>query len=301
MFLIDTDPGIDDAHALAMAFTRVSAEQLIVTTVAGNVGIDAVTHNACRLVGALAPSVPVHRGAAGPILGGAVEASHIHGDDGMGGFEWPDVPVAEPSDIGAVQAILDAADEHGRDLTIVALGPLTNLALAIRIDPALPGRIGRIVSMGGSPAGWGNASINAEFNVFADPIAAEIVYSTVPLTLITWDLTQRTRFLPSELDGFWAGGSPAARLLRSIHEHRRAVDPAIGRMADFGRVDPLAMAVALDETVATAADRHAVVVGYGGLAHGVTAVDWQDAAADRPRIDLVTAIDRDRALSLFTL
>ncbi len=301
MFLIDTDPGIDDAHALAMAFTRLPADRLIVTTVAGNVGIDTVTENACRLVGALAPDVPVHRGASGPLLGSVVEAAHIHGDDGMGGFAWPERPLASEAGTHAVQAILDAADRYGRDLTVVALGPLTNLALAIRLDPTLPTRIGRVVSMGGSPAGWGNASMNAEFNVFADPIAAEIVYSTTPLTLITWDLTQRVRFSHDELDAFWASDSDAARLLRGIHEHRKASDPAIARIPDFGRVDPLAMAIALDESVLVEADRHPVVVGYGGLAHGVTAVDWKDTAMGRPHIAIPTRIDRARAIELFTL
>lgn len=301
MFLIDTDPGIDDAHALAMALRRLPADQLIVTTVAGNVGIDVVTANARRLVAALSPEVPVHRGAAGPILGAPVEAPHIHGDDGMGGFAWPDASSAPEAETHAVRAILDAADEHGKELTIVALGPLTNLALAIRIDPTLPQRIGRVVSMGGSPAGLGNASINAEFNVFADPVAAEIVYSTVPLTLITWDLTQAVRFSADELDSFWSGQSAAARLLRGIHEHRRATDPAVAGQRDFGRVDPLAMAIALDESVLVKADRHPVVVGYGGLAHGVTAVDWKDSESSRPHLTLVTEIDRERAIDLFTL
>ncbi|WP_182256042.1 nucleoside hydrolase [Microbacterium esteraromaticum] len=301
MFLIDTDPGIDDAHALAMAFSGLPPEQLIITTVAGNVGIDVVTENARRLVGALAPGVAVHRGAAGPILGASVEAPHIHGDDGMGGFAWPDAPLAPEAATGAVRAILDAADRYGEQLTIVALGPLTNVALAIRIDPSLPERIGRVVSMGGTPAGWGNASINAEFNVFADPIAAEIVYSTVPLTLITWDLTQQVRFSPAELDSFWAGDSDAAGILRGIHEHRKASDPAIARMPDFGRVDPLAMAIALDETVLVDAVRHPVVVGYGGLGHGVTAVDWKDERSLRPRLTIPTRIDRKRAIELFTV
>lgn len=301
MFLIDTDPGLDDAHALAMAFRRLPADELIVTTVAGNVGIDVVTANARRLVSAMAPGVPVHRGAAGPLLGDVVEAPHIHGGDGMGGFAWDERELAPEAPTHAVRAILDAADEHGSDLTVVALGPLTNLALAIRLDPTLPGRIGRVVSMGGSPAGLGNASINAEFNVFADPIAAEIVYSTTPLILITWDLTQRVRFSPAELDAFWAGDSAAARLMRGIHEHRKATDPAIAAIPDFGRVDPLAMAVALDDSVTVEFDSHPVVVGQGGLAHGVTAVDWKDSLVGRPRLTIPTRIDRDRAIDLFTL
>lgn len=301
MFLIDTDPGIDDAHAIAMACRQLPVDQVMITTVAGNVDLDTVTVNARRLIAAMAPGIPVHRGAADPLLGAVVEAAHIHGDDGMGGFEWPELPLAPEAEGHAVRAILDAANRYGDDLTVVALGPLTNLALAIRIDPLLPQRIGRVVAMGGSPAGLGNASINAEFNVFADPIAAEIVFSTIPLTLITWDLTQNVRFTAAELESCWASDSAAACLLRSIHDHRKANDPAIAQQLDFGRVDPLAMAIALDPAVLVDAKEHPVIVGYGGLGHGVTAVDWQDTATERPRLSIATEIDRTRAIELFTL
>jgi purine nucleosidase len=239
--------------------------------------------------------------AAGPILGSPVEAAHIHGDDGLGGYQWPVEKLAPLSEPTGALAIVDAANRYGKELTVVALGPLTNLALAIRLDPALPSKLGRVVSMGGSPAGFGNASINAEFNVYADPIAAEIVYQAIPLTLITWDLTQRVRFSHAELDSFWAGDSPSARLMRALHEHRKQTAPGFAQIPDFGRVDPLAMAIALDPSVTTAADVHAVVVGYGGLAHGLTSVDWRDAEPGRAQLTLPSGIDRARAIELFTV
>ncbi|MFV0375246.1 nucleoside hydrolase [Microbacterium sp.] len=303
MMLIDTDPGLDDAHALAMALGRVPAADLIVTTVAGNVGIDEVTKNARLLVGAISPDVPVHRGAAGPLVGPAVAAAHIHGDDGMAGFDWGDGPISPLSSTPAATAIVDAARRYGRDLTIVALGPLTNLALAIRLDPSVPERIGPMIAMGGSPAGYGNASINAEFNVYADPVASEIVYSAVrDLTLITWDLTLTERFTRAEVEAFWPGDSAAARTLRAIHDHRTATEPGYAAQDDFGRVDPLAMAIALDHRVVVTEQRHPVVVGYGGgLDHGLTAVDWRDAHPDRPAVRLPMTIDRARATSLYTL
>ncbi|GGU25282.1 nucleoside hydrolase [Nocardioides albus] len=303
MLLIDTDPGLDDAHALAMAFGRMPADELIVTTVAGNVGIDAVTRNAQHLVRAIAPGIPVARGAAAPLLGTPVEAPHIHGADGIAGFAWPDTDLGPLHPSHAAEVIIEAAQVHGKDLAVVALGPLTNLALAIRLEPGIIDQIGRVVSMGGSPSGRGNASVTAEFNVFADPVAAEIVYSTVRNhTVITWDLSLDNRFTRSELDGFWAGTTAAASTLRAIDAHRQSTEPQYDTASTFGRVDPLAMAVALDPSVVTAEDEHAVLVDTtDGLARGYTAVDWSDSVGERPKILIPRAIDRDRACALLTL
>lgn len=302
MYLIDTDPGIDDAHALAMAFAHLPPEDVMVSTVAGNVGLAEVTRNARLLVGAMAPEVAVTVGAGRPILGEAVAAAHIHGADGLAGFRWPqEAPLAPLAPEPAAVAILDAARRYGNDLTIVALGPLTNLAIALLLDPELGGRVGRVVAMGGSPAGLGNASVNAEFNVFADPAAAEIVYRAIPLTLITWDLTQRYRYAAAEIRGFFEGDSAPATVMRAIDEHRRSHDARYAAADDVSRVDPLAMAIALDPTIVTEAAEHAVVVGYGGLGHGYTAVDWQDMATDRVRLRIPTTIDRDRAAVLFAV
>ncbi|SEE91307.1 nucleoside hydrolase [Ruania alba] len=303
MLLIDTDPGLDDAHALAIALARTDPADLALTTVAGNVGIDHVTRNAQRLVGTISPTVPIYVGASGPLLGNPVLAEHIHGADGFGGTPWDDSDLPPVHPQHAVQAILELADTHGEDLRIVALGPLTNLALAIRIDPTLPQRIGPVVAMGGTPSGLGNASINAEFNIYADPYAAEIVLATVPeLTLITWDLALAVRFSRAEMAQMVAGSSPAAVAVRTLHEHRVATDAAYRDAADYGRCDPLAMAVALHPGVVTDAAHHAVVVGHdGGLGHGVTAVDWRDARTDRPRLTIPQTLDRTAVLDLLTL
>jgi purine nucleosidase len=303
MFLIDTDPGLDDIHAIAMAIRHLPAAEIVVTTVAGNVGIDIVTTNARWLLGALGPDIPVYAGARGPLLGQKVEAGHIHGDNGLAGApRTPDVEAPlQPEH--AVSAIIGLAKRWGSELTIVALGPLTNLALALQLEPEIAHLIGGVVAMGGSPAGFGNASINAEYNVFADPVAAEIVFSRMPnITLVTWDLCLENRFSGEELAGFWASESPAATLLRSVHGYRVATDPDFASSPDFGRADPLAMAVALDRACVMSAAHHPVVVGYGGgLDHGATVVDWRDSLADRPAVQIIQELDRDRILDLLTV
>lgn len=304
MLLIDTDPGLDDAHALAMALTRLPAEELMVTTVHGNVGLDAVTANAAWILGRLAPSVKLYAGAANPLLGTAVDAAHIHGEDGLWGVDHSQEARVAVQDTVAAQAIVEAAWVYGRELTIVALGPLTNVAVALALEPRLPELIGRLVVMGGSPAGQGNASPNAEFNVFADPVAAEMVFSRMPgLTLITWDLCLQIRFTAEELESMWASHRPAAELLRQIHDHRRANDARYAASTSFGRADPLAMAVALDPSLVDSRARHRVHVGYDdGLAHGATVVDWRDETPpDRSAVELVLGLHRSELFDMLTL
>lgn len=303
MLLIDTDPGLDDAHALAMALTRLPADEIIVTTVAGNTGLDAVTRNAAWILGLLAPEVKLYAGAAAPLVGQPVEAVHIHGEDGLMNIKrapGPQVPVQE---IHAAQAIVQAAREHGKDLTIVALGPLTNVALALQLEPKLPQLIDRIVAMGGSPAGLGNASPNAEFNVFADPVAADIVFERMDnLALITWDLSLQTRFSRDEIESFWASENAASGLLRGLHEQRISRDASYAQSRDFGRADPLAMAVALDSRVIRQSARHRIRVGYDdGLAHGATVVDWRNETTGRDQLELVLDLDRPALIKALTL
>lgn len=301
MLLIDTDPGLDDAHALAMALGSRPPEELLITTVAGNVGLDVVTHNARRIVGALSPRTPIFAGAAGPLVGSSIVADHIHGADGMAGFAWGETRLAPLAEGSAATAIVDAARRYGRELHIVALGPLTNLALALRLEPALPRLVGSVTAMGGSPRMLGNASVAAEFNVFADPVAASIVFSSMPLTLVTWDLTLEHRAPAAEVRGLWSSATPAAELLRAIDDHRVQNDAAYAERELLGRVDPLAMAIAMDPDIVLRADHHAVLVDTaGGAAHGATIVDWQDAT-DLPRLTLPVHLDEQRARQRMTL
>lgn len=306
--VIDTDPGLDDAHALAMALTpspgRPAARVGAVCTVAGNVGIDAVTANARWLLGAFgeeAARVPLYRGAAGPVAGEHVGAADIHGADGLGEMtRWP-VPEVKESAPPAALALVEAARRDPGGITLVALGPLTNIALALRLEPKLPQLLGRVVVMGGAVYGRGNLTLNSEFNFGADPAAADLVLAHFPdITLLTWEATVDHAFAREEFDSFFSGGSPAAGSLRRLVDNRYLTDPGYGKRSAYWRADPLAMAVALDPSVVTGAERHRVYVGYGpgGAGHGVTAVDWRDLRSDRPPVTIVQELDRPRLLDL---
>jgi purine nucleosidase len=306
VLVIDTDPGLDDAHALAMALTpsatRPHHPVAAVCTVAGNVGIDAVTANARWLLGAYgAQEVPVHRGAAGPVAGPRAHAAEVHGSDGLGELARWSVPDVPEHGLPAALALIETARRHPGGTTLVALGPLTNVALAVRLEPRLPELLERVVVMGAAIHGRGNLTINAEFNIGSDPAAAELVFATFPrITLMSWETTLAYPFVPTEFKRFFAGESQAADVLMRLSESRFAMSPAFADRSAYVRADPLAMAVAVDPSVVTRAEHHRVYVGYGpgGLEHGLTAVDWRDRQSDRPPVEIVLEIDRDRALAL---
>lgn len=302
MHIIDTDPGLDDAHAIAMATRLLPHDELVVTTVAGNVGLDAVTANAAWLLAQWAPQVPLYRGAAAPLVGEMVDAAHIHGDDGLAGFPRTPTPFDGPTTPAAV-AIADLVRALPGEVDIVALGPLTNIALALALEPRLPELVRSLTVMGGSPAQHGNASLNAEYNVYADPAAAEVVLARMTtVTLLTWDTCLTHRFSRAELADFFGGTSAEARLLARLHEHRLAHDPAYAALTDYGRADPLAMAAALAPACVATTTSHGVqVVHDGGRAHGVTVVDERDALDGRPRVRLVETFHRPALVHALTI
>nr|WP_157167320.1 nucleoside hydrolase [Streptomyces typhae] len=308
VLVIDTDPGLDDAHALAMALTpspkRPHVPVAAVCTVAGNVGIDTVTANARWLLGAYgddAARTPVYRGAGGPLAGPRSEAPDIHGADGLGELgRWPVKQTGEQRTPAAL-ALVETARRHPGRTTLVALGPLTNIALALRLEPELPQLLDRVVVMGGAVHGRGNLTISAEFNTGADPAAADLVLAGFPgLVLLSWETTLAHAFTPDEFTSFFEGTSRAAATLRRIVANRFVTNPSYARRDEYVRADPLAMAVALDPSVVTAAVEHRVYAEYapGSARHGATAVDWRDTLRDRPAVTIVERLDRGRLLEL---
>src|SRR5690606_581479 len=187
--LIDTDPGVDDALALLMAFNDPHHEVVGLTVAAGNVGLHHTLANALKLCEVAGVEVPVFPGCATPLLHAAEDAGYVHGNDGFGDTGYaPSGRSAE--DEHAARAILRLSHQHAGRLLLVALGPLTNVALALKLDPTLPERVARLVVMGGAVNGRGNTSAVAEFNIGFDPEAAHIVFEAFGrFDLADWEAT----------------------------------------------------------------------------------------------------------------
>ena len=251
--LIDTDPGIDDALALLLAWSSPEIQVEAITTVAGNVPLHLANTNVLRLLALRRPTPRpvVAPGAASPLARALTTATRYHGEDGLGDLpDWPSVePV--PASPDAVSVIIDAARRHGRELTLVALGPLTNLALALKEDAAAVGRVGRVVAMGGAVDVPGNVTPTAEFNMHVDPEAAHRVLAAgLPLELVPLDAT-RQAVLPRAGMRAALARSPGTLALRIQAFSERAFRIAHGDGSQGVALhDPLAVAVAVDPSLA---------------------------------------------------
>lgn len=253
-FLIDTDPGIDDALALLFAWSSPEIRVEAITTVAGNVSVDAASTNLLRLLALRRPDPGpvVAAGAAGPLARALTTATRYHGEDGLG--DLPDWPPVErlPRTPDAVAVILEAARRHEQDLTIVALGPLTNLALALKEDAAALGRVGRVVAMGGAVDVPGNVTPTAEFNMFVDPEAAHRVLAAgLPLEVVPLDATRQAVLPRAGMRATLARApGPLASRIQGFSERGFRIAHSDGAHG-MTLHDPLAVGLALDPSLGT--------------------------------------------------
>ena len=292
--LIDTDPGVDDALALLMAMAHPGFELVGLTIAAGNVGLSHTVANALKLCEVAGADVPVFPGCAVPLVYGAADASYVHGRDGFGDTGY--LPATRSADAEhAALAILRLSHVHAGRLVLVMLGPLTNLALALRLDPTLPSRIGRLVVMGGAINGRGNTSVPAEFNIGFDPEAAHIVFEAMPtLELCDWEGTLAHTLDLADLDGWLARGDARAAFYAAISANTRARARELHDGA-FPCADAFAMAAVLEPEGVQEQVQHAVAIETGGrLARGATVVDWLDRSDAAGRATLVLRYDQAR-------
>ena len=290
--LIDTDPGVDDALAILMAHAH--ADVLGLSIAAGNVGLEHTTRNARTLVELLGASTPVYAGCATPLVRMPEEdAAFVHGHDGLGdvGFSEPKTTLADEH---AVLAMLRLTRERPGEITLVALAPLTNLALALRLDPSLPQRVKRLVVMGGAVTGHGNTSrVPAEFNVGFDPEAAHVVFEGFPdFELVDWELTLRHAFDEEEFDQWLAAGDQRAEFFSRVFQVARGTNRKRGRRGIIA-ADALAMAVAIDPSVVLRSEHRRVGVELDGhLTRGATVVDWGGRLGRQAQVTVVLELDQ---------
>ena len=312
--LIDTDPGIDDALALLLGLLWPGAAIAAITTVAGNVPVDQAVHNVFRILHVARPRVSprIARGASAPLKRPLVTAAHVHGDDGLGNLDrfveadgrprYPAVGHALETQDGA-DLILEMADRHGKDLVIVALGPLTNLATAAERDPRRLRQAGRLVVMGGAAAVPGNVTPGAEFNFYVDPdAAAAVVDAGLPLELIPLDVTRQVLLRQTELEARLRGCSSAvARFVADFTLHGFAFGKSQGEDA-FALHDPLAVGVALDPSMVGFESLHVEVECEGRVTRGMSIADRRPLRAHhkrRPNCRVAMTVDAPRFLRLF--
>jgi len=295
--VIDTDPGIDDALAILLALASPEVDLRLVTTVHGNVELAQTTENALRVLHLAGRSdVPVAAGARESLVHLQPErAGHVHGAAGLGGVELPASP-AVPDPRHAVVVLAELLTSSPVPVTVAAVGPLTNIALLLRMFPDAASRIGRLVVMGGSAGRGGNVTAAAEFNVWADPEAAQAVLtSTLPTVLVGLDVTLPTVLGEAGIARFAAAGpigAGAAAILKQYLAHARATYGTPGVVVH----DALAVTEAIRPgTLGTV--RRDVVVDTGlGAGRGQTLVDRRTVSAAPTAVDVAERVDSAAAV-----
>ena len=291
--LIDTDPGVDDALAILMAFRH--ADVVGLTIAAGNVGLTHTVANALKLVDLVGADTPVFAGCEQPLVHRAADAAFVHGADGFGDTGYARCGRRAETEHAAL-AILRLSREHAGELVLVALGPLTNLALALRLDPGLPQRIARLVIMGGAVNGRGNTHlVPAEFNIGFDPEAAHVVFSSWPkFELVDWEATLRHGLDYEAVEQWLRADSAPARFYAAISRRTRSWARQHGRPRLLS-ADALAMAVVLaPDRVVRSEDRHVAIELGGDLTRGATVVDWEDRMHREANARIVIEMDQGR-------
>lgn len=296
--IIDSDPGLDDALAIGLAVARPELNLLAVTTVGGNADVRHCTDNALRLLHAFGRSdIPVAEGAPGPLTGEVVRATEVHGESGIGRTVLPPSP-ADPDPAGAIALIARVLDAAADPVVIAPIGPLTNIALLLRVHPRLASKIAHLSIMGGS-IGEGNTTVSAEFNIYADPEAADIVLrSGIPITMMGLDITHQATLDSASAARLRETGTASAGIAAELVEY------AIERVGQWygGTTTAIHDAVAVAHLVfpdlVSVASYNVRVDTTNGPARGRTVCEGLAARMERlrlaPNAEVGIRIDRGR-------
>jgi purine nucleosidase len=289
--IIDCDPGTDDAIALLLAFASPELSVLAITVAGGNAGLDRTLPNALALTALAGSPVPVHAGADRPLLGRFVSEPGVHGEDGLGGVRLPPGgPVAPGLAADVIRRLLRASIEP---ITLIGIGPATNLALALTTEPALAARVARIVLMSGA---WGEGNITpaAEFNAWSDPEALAILLACGrPVVFATLELTAQAMVTPDRIAEWRVLGT--GRCLQAACDVQASVPPSI-RLGGKGAPlhDPCAVAWLIHPDLFTARPCSVRVDLGPGPGRGRTLIDRWGRTGDPLNATVLETLDADR-------
>lgn len=306
--LIDTDPGIDDALALFLALASPEVQIEAVTTVSGNVHVDITTRNALALLElAGRPDIPVARGSDRPLVRQPVIADYVHGQNGLGGVTLPD-PQRQPVSNHAVDVIIQKIMEAPGEITLAAIGPLTNIALAVRREPHIAQLVREVMIMGGALRVPGNVTPVSEFNIFADPQAAHIVmHAGWPIRLVSLDVTDKAQMQREQFAALASSGHPVTRCMKRMADYHLDEFGSARGITAFHMYDPLCLAAAIQPDLIDWKPAYVDVELSGTLTLGATVAYFEkmediDPALAHPHRSNVLAsvkVDVERFISMY--
>ena len=291
--VLDCDPGHDDAMAILLAAASPELELVAITTVAGNQTLEKTTLNARRVCGVAGIlDVPIAAGCDRPLVRELLLAEDIHGASGLDGVDW-DEPTVPLDPRHGVDLIIEAASAGPGPLTIVAVGPLTNVATALRRDPDLAGRVERIAVMGGA-IGLGNTTPSAEFNIHVDPEAADEVFRAgIPITLVPLEVTHRALATDSVLGRIAALDTPVARMSVALMRFFAETYLRVFGFEAPAVHDPCAVAAVIDPAVVPSRRMNVAIDTESSLSLGRTVCDVYAKTGRAPNADVGIGLDVD--------
>ncbi len=299
-FLIDTDTASDDAVALVLALRHPDVTVEAITIVAGNVPIEQGVQNALYTVELCGSHVPVYRGMSAPLLRSLDTAQNVHGGDGMGDIGLP-LHGRIPTPGHAVNVIIDTVNRFAGEIEVVTLGPLTNMAMALRQEPSLASKVKRCTIMGGTGQGHGNVTPVSEYNFWADPEAAKIVFEAghelgLPITMVGWDISRLYAvFTPADAAEIRKIGTPLAEFCMDIQRHVLEFCRKETKLPGFDLPDPIAMAIALDRTIATELQHlYVEIATHDDFCRGQSVVDHLAMTGRVANAEVVLQADHER-------
>lgn len=312
--IIDTDPGADDALAILLALASPELEVVGVTTVCGNVPVGQATKNLLRILNLVKtpPGLLVGQGAARPLEEDLVTAFQVHGSDGLGELDRvltaagiPQYPSARlPSILPTAQEVWnDCVRRYPDEVALITLGPLTNVALGLKVNPLTVQKFHSVISMGGAIGVPGNIAPAAEFNIYVDPHAAHRVFqASLPLTLVPLDVTTRVGVTRGLL-ATWAAESrdPLSRMVIDLTDKAFGFAEDVEGHGTFYFHDPLAVLAAIEPSLMTMEFLHVSVEMAGQVSRGITIADRRLRKPEQkatPNMRVAVDVDVDRALHL---
>ncbi len=297
--IIDTDPGIDDALAIMLAAASPEVDLLGIVAVAGNVALEHTSRNAAALADLLGLDCPVGKGAALPLWRDTHFAPEVHGANGFGGYE---LPASQRELEPGVPLLARLIEESAEPVTVVAIGPLTNIAMLMSEHPETARKVERFVIMGGGTLrDTGNATPTSEFNIYFDPDAAARVFRFgVPVTMVGLNATHQALVAEKHLPDLMASGGPAAKMVKHLLNsyHDEAGVAAGGEHgAGMAQHDSLALAAVIDPAVITTEHYYVDVENTGRITNGMTVVDYLGRWGE-PNTDVAFGVDVERFRNL---
>ncbi|HEU0223600.1 MAG TPA: nucleoside hydrolase [Paracoccaceae bacterium] len=300
--IIDTDAGQDDAVALLLALASPELESLGVVAVAGNVPLPMAARNIrilCELAGRR--EIRCLAGAAGPMRGRLVTAEEVHGRTGIDGPDLADPTMALDPQGGVEFVIETLRREAPGTVTLCMLGPLTNLALALRLAPEIGPRIAQVVAMGGACFEGGNTTPTAEFNIFVDPEAADVVlHAGIPVTLIPLDATHQALTLRPRVECIRALGTPVGQAVAAMLDFFGRYDSAKYGTDGAPLHDPMVIAWLIRPDLFGGRDCNVEIELGSPLTRGMTVIDWWRVTGRAPNAHVIGEVDAEGYFSLIT-